>query len=89
VATDGAGSSECQKQSNCRPRTVGRAPARTIVPVERSDVVLGPLFTLGAVLVAVGLRRRSPSLAAVGALAIVADQRLPLAQRLKDALLPE
>jgi hypothetical protein len=57
--------------------------------VERSEVVLGPLFTLGAVLIAVGLVRRSLPLTAAGVAAVVADQRLPVAQRLKDALQAE
>jgi hypothetical protein len=54
--------------------------------MERSDVVLGPLFTLGAMLVGLGARRRSWRLAGVGLAAIVADQRLQAAQRLKKAL---
>jgi hypothetical protein len=54
--------------------------------VERSDVVLGPLFTVGVVLVAAGLLRRSLRLTATGVAFAVADQRLPLAQRLKDVL---
>jgi hypothetical protein len=54
--------------------------------VERSEVVLGPLFTIGVALVVIGLLRRSAPTAVAGALAIVADQRLPLAQRLKVAL---
>jgi len=55
--------------------------------VERSDTVLGPLFTLGAVLVGVGVLRRSLPLLGAGISAIVADQRLPAARRLKDGLL--
>jgi len=54
--------------------------------VERSDITLGPLFTLGAVLVGIGVVRRSLPLIGVGAAAIVADQRLPAAQRLNDRL---
>jgi hypothetical protein len=55
--------------------------------VERSTkVVLGPLFTLGAVLIGIGAIKRSLSLVAVGAAAIFADQRLPVAKRLKDRL---
>jgi hypothetical protein len=57
--------------------------------VERSDVVLGPLFTAGVVLIGAGLLRRSPRLTAAGVVAVVADQRLPVAQRLKDALRAE
>jgi hypothetical protein len=53
--------------------------------VER-DVILGPLFTLGAVLVVVAARRRSWLLAGVGVTAMVADQRLPLARHLNRAL---
>jgi hypothetical protein len=48
--------------------------------------MLGPLFTLGAVLVGVAARRRSWLLAGLGAAAMVADQRLPLARRLNRAL---
>ena len=55
----------------------------------RNDIVLGPLFTLGAVLVGLGLLRRSLPLTGAGIAAIVADQRLPAAQRLKNALTPE
>jgi hypothetical protein len=55
--------------------------------VERSaDVTLGPLFTLGAVLVGIGAIKRSLPLAVAGAAAIVADQRLPASQRLKDLI---
>jgi hypothetical protein len=53
--------------------------------VER-DITLGPFFTLGAVLVGVAARRRSWLLAGVGVAAIVADQRLPLARRLKERI---
>jgi hypothetical protein len=52
----------------------------------KRDITLGPFFTLGAVLVGVAARRRSWLLAAVGAASIVADQRLPLARRLKERL---
>jgi hypothetical protein len=51
--------------------------------VER-DITLGPFFTLGAVLVGVAVRRRSWLLAGAGVAAIVADQRLPFARRLKE-----
>jgi hypothetical protein len=51
--------------------------------VER-DITFGPFFTLGAVLLGVGVRRRSWFLAGVGVSAIVADQRLPFARRLKE-----
>jgi hypothetical protein len=55
--------------------------------VERSaDVTLGPLFTLGAVLVGIGALKRSLALVATGAVAIVADQRLPASQRLEDRI---
>jgi hypothetical protein len=50
------------------------------------DVSLGPFFTLGVVLVGVAARRRSWLLAGVGVAAIVADQRLPLARRLKERI---
>lgn len=48
--------------------------------------MLGPLFTLGVVLVGVAARRRSWRLAGAGVAAMVADQRLPLARRLNRAL---
>jgi hypothetical protein len=55
--------------------------------VERSvNVSLGPLFTVGAVLVGIGAIRRSLPLVAAGAAAIFADQRLPASQRLKERL---
>ena len=55
--------------------------------MERSTkLVLGPLFTIGAVLVGIGTLKRSLPLVAAGVVAIVADQRLPAAQRLKDRL---
>ena len=55
--------------------------------MERStDVTLGPLFTLGAVLVGIGAVKRSLALVATGVVAIVADQRLPASQRLKDRI---
>ena len=50
------------------------------------DITLGPFFTLGVVLVGVAARRRSWLLAGVGVAAIVADQRLPFARRLKERL---
>jgi hypothetical protein len=58
---------------------------RRIGTLER-DVIVGPLFTLGAVLVVVAARRRSWLLAGVGVTVAVADQRLPLARRLNRAL---
>jgi hypothetical protein len=54
--------------------------------VRRSDVVLGPLAIAGGVLLGLGFLRRSWKLAAAGVAAIVADERLPAAQRLKDRL---
>ena len=55
--------------------------------MERSgDVTLGPLFTLGAVLLGIGALKRSSALVVVGVVAIVADQRLPASQRLKDRI---
>jgi len=48
--------------------------------------MLGPLFTLGAVLVGIGAIKRSLPLIAAGAAAIVADQRLPASRRLKDRI---
>jgi len=59
------------------------------VPDERKDVVLGPLFTLGAAAVAVGLAGRAWKLAAVGAVAMWADERTGLGRRLKKALVPD
>jgi hypothetical protein len=50
------------------------------------DVVLGPLASIGGALLALGLLRRSWRLAAAGAAAIVADQRLPAGRRLKERL---
>jgi hypothetical protein len=50
------------------------------------DVTLGPLLTVGAVLVVIAARRRSWLLAGVGVTAMIADQRLPLARRLNRAL---
>ena len=50
------------------------------------DVSLGPFFTLGVVLLGVAARRRSWPLAGVGVAAIVADQRLPFAVRLKQRI---
>ena len=51
------------------------------------DVSLGPFFRLGVVLIAVAARRRSWSLAGFGVAAIVADQRLPFAVRLKERIM--
>jgi hypothetical protein len=53
--------------------------------VER-DITLGPFFTLGVVLVGVAARRRSWLLAGIGVAAIVADQQLPFARRLKESI---
>jgi hypothetical protein len=50
------------------------------------DVTLGPLATAGGVLLALALLRRSWKLAAAGAAAVVADQRLPASRRFKEAL---
>lgn len=52
----------------------------------KRDVFLGPFFTLGAVLVVVGVRRRSLFLAAAGVAAIATDQKVPAAQRLNRRL---
>jgi len=54
--------------------------------VNRPDVVLGPLATIGGTLLGLGLLRRSWKLVATGAAAIAADQRLPASQRLKGRL---
>jgi hypothetical protein len=81
-----AGSSAGQTRTNCRPGP-GRRSDHTIEDVERSTkLVLGPLFTIGVALVGIGAVRRSLRLIAAGAAAIVADQRLPAARRLKDRL---
>ena len=50
------------------------------------DITLGPFFTLGALLLGVAARRRSWFLAGAGVAAIVADQRLPFARRLKASI---
>jgi hypothetical protein len=55
--------------------------------VERRDIILGPLFALGAVVVGLAARRRSWLLAGVGVAAMVADQRLPLARRFNLTLI--
>jgi hypothetical protein len=54
--------------------------------VRTPDVVLGPLATAGGVLLGLALFRRSWKLAATGVAAVVADQQLPAARRLKDEL---
>jgi hypothetical protein len=51
-----------------------------------AEVVLGPLATAGGVLLGVAFLRRSWKLAAAGAAAVWADQRLPVGRRLKEAL---
>ena len=80
-----AGSSSCQTQTDCLP--VAAMPGRTIRAMHRStDVVLGPLATVGAALLGVAFLRRSWKLAAAGAAAVFADQRLPVGRRLKDAI---
>jgi hypothetical protein len=48
--------------------------------------MLGPFFTLGVVLIGAGIVRGSVPLAGLGAAAIVADQKLPLARRLNSAI---
>jgi hypothetical protein len=48
--------------------------------------MLGPFFTLGAVLVGIGAIKRSMPLVVAGVAAIVADQRLPASQRLKERI---
>jgi hypothetical protein len=54
--------------------------------MKRAEVVLGPLATAGAGLLGLSLLRRSWKLAVAGTAAIVADQRLPAARRLKNQL---
>jgi hypothetical protein len=58
------------------------------VPDEPKDIVLGPLFTVGTLAVLYGLVRRSPIVAAVGAVAIWADRRSSLGKKLTDKLRP-
>jgi hypothetical protein len=52
--------------------------------VEEFDVSLGPLFTLGAVLVLLGVLRRRPLAMVAGLGAIWLDQRSELGRRLKE-----
>ncbi|TML09256.1 MAG: hypothetical protein E6G38_06445 [Actinobacteria bacterium] len=54
--------------------------------MKRYDVVLGPLATAGGLLLGLSLWRRSWKLGATGVAAIVADQRLPAAWRLRERL---
>ena len=51
--------------------------------LEEREVSLGPLFTLGAVLMLVGLLRRRPLALLAGVAAIWLDQRSELSRRLK------
>jgi hypothetical protein len=51
---------------------------------EEFDVSLGPLFTLGAVLVLLGVLRRRPTAVVAGLGAIWLDQRSAFGQRLKE-----
>jgi hypothetical protein len=55
---------------------------------ERTDVELGPLFTLGAVLLALGLIRRRKVAIAAGIGAIWTDQRTELGRKLKAKVRP-
>jgi hypothetical protein len=52
--------------------------------VEEFDVSLGPLFTLGAVLMLLGVLRRRPLAVVAGLGAIWLDQRSELGRRLKE-----
>ena len=54
--------------------------------VEEFDVSLGPLFTLGAVLVLLGVLRRRPLAVVAGLGAIWLDQRSELGRRLKEQI---
>ena len=81
---DVAGSSTWQAHARVRTRSAS-PQARTIAPVEDRDVVLGPLFTVGVVLVGLGLVRRSVAMATAGAAAIVVDQRFALGRKLANA----
>ena len=61
------------------------APVEEEAPVvEELDVSLGPLFTLGAVLVLLGLLRRRPLAVVAGLGAIWLDQRSALGRRVKE-----
>jgi hypothetical protein len=78
-----AGSSAGQARPNAS--SIRRAGGSYNRRMQRSDVVLGPLFTVGAVLLCVGVLRRSWLLGAAGAAAIYADQQLPVGRWLKEA----
>jgi hypothetical protein len=54
----------------------------------RTDVELGPLFTAGAVLLALGLIRRRKTAIAAGLATIWADQRTQLGRDLKARFRP-
>jgi hypothetical protein len=61
------------------------APVEEEAPVvEEFDVSLGPLFTLGAVLVLLGVVRRRPLAVVAGLGAIWLDQRSELGRRLRE-----
>ena len=61
------------------------APADEEAPVvEEFDVSLGPLFTLGAVLMLLGVLRRRPLAVVAGLGGIWLDQRSELGGRLKE-----
>ena len=51
---------------------------------EEADVSLGPLFTLGAVLLIYGLLRRRPLVMAAGIASVWLDQRTELGRSLKE-----
>jgi len=81
-----AGSSSCQTRANCL-RGLGHAQQSYNRAMHRStEVVLGPLATVGGALLGLAVLRRSWKLAAAGAAAVFADQRLPAGRRLKEAL---
>jgi hypothetical protein len=80
-----AGSSSCQTQTNCL-RGLGHARSYNRAMHRSTEVVLGPLATVGGALLGLALLRRSWKLAAAGAAAVFADQRLPVGQRLKEAI---
>ena len=75
----------CQTQTNCR-RGLARARSYNRAMHRSTEVVLGPLATVGGALLALALVRRSWKFAAAGAAAVFADQRLPVGRRLKDAI---
>ena len=58
----------------------------TTEKAEQNEVVLGPLFTAGALLVAAGIIRRRKLALAAGLAAIWADRRTQFGRNLTDRL---